>query len=218
MDNLSSGGNFVAGRRPGGLSRWRPKSHLESQLLLNSNLKTVVGAAKINPSLGRIFVDSETNNAYLLTTDGNPAQCNKMVDKQTNASVGGKIKQVPGFDAGATLLQGNELSRQLGFIDNKHPTKPRTSESWYKDEMERIQQQATWRLMSKGVFTKTSYMMAEKSPANTIVKQERLCLTDLVGRKRHEIISGELVVIVWKVGKVFVNDTGRQMQRGQAGR
>ena len=119
MDNLSSGGNFVAGRRPGGLSRWRPKSHLESQLLLNSNLKTVVGAAKINPSLGRIFVDSETNNAYLLTTDGNPAQCNKMVDKQTNASVGGKIKQVPGLDAGATLLQGNELSRQLGFIDNK---------------------------------------------------------------------------------------------------
>ena len=90
MDNLSSGGNFVAGRRPGGLSRWRPKSHLESQLLLDSNLKTVVGAAKINPSLGRIFVDSETNNAYLLTTDGNPAQCNKMVDKQTNASVGAR--------------------------------------------------------------------------------------------------------------------------------
>ena len=111
-------------------------------------------------------------------------------------SPGGKIKKVPGFDAGATLLQGNELSRQLGFIDNKPPTKPRTSESWYKDEMERIQQQATWRLMSKGVFTKTSYMMAEKSPANTIVKQERLCLTDLVGRKKHEIISGELVVIV----------------------
>ena len=192
MDNLSSGGNFVAGRRPGGLSRWRPKSHLESQLLLNSNLKTVVGAAKINPSLGRIFVDSETNNAYLLTTDGNPAQCNKMVDKQTNASVGGKIKKVPGFDAGATLLQGNELSRQLGFIDNKPPTKPRTSESWYKDEMERIRQQETWRLMSKGVFTKTSYMMAEKSLANTIVKQERLCLADLVGRKRHEIISGSL--------------------------
>ena len=144
MDNLSSGGNFVAGRRPGGLSRSSPKSHLEGQLLLDSNLKTVVGAAKINPSLGRIFVDSETNNAYLLTTDGNPAQCNKMVDKQTNASVGGKIKQVPGFDAGATLLQGNELSRQLGFIDNKPPTKPKTSESWYEDEIERIRQQETW--------------------------------------------------------------------------
>ena len=91
------------------------------------------------------------------------------------------------------LLQGNELSRQLGFIDNKPPTKPKTSESWYEDEM------------------------AEKSLANTIVKQERLCLADLVGRKRHEIISGELVVRVWKVGKVFVNDTGRQMQRVKLG-
>ena len=65
------------------------------------------------------------------------------------------------------------------------------------------------------IFTKTSYMMAEKSVA--IVKQERLCLADLVGRKKHEIISGELVVKVWEVNKVIVTGTGRQMQKVKLG-
>ena len=59
--------------------------------------------------------------------------------------------------------------------------------------------------------------MAEKGVASTSVKQEKLCLTDLVGRKKNEIIPGELVVKVWEVSDVITTGTGRQFQKVKLG-
>ena len=67
------------------------------------------------------------------------------------------------------------------------------------------------------IFSKTSYMMAEKGLANTAVKEEKLCLTDLVGRKKQEIIPGELVVKVWEVSDVIPTPSGRQFQKVKLG-
>ena len=67
------------------------------------------------------------------------------------------------------------------------------------------------------IFSKTSYMMAEKGLAKIIVKQEKLCLADLVGRRKDEIIPGELVVKVWEVSEVIQTASGRQFQKVKLG-
>ena len=51
--------------------------------------------------------------------------------------------------------------------------------------------------------------LREKSPANPIVKQEKLCLADLVGMRKNKIIPGELVVKVWHVSDVISTALGQ---------
>lgn len=67
------------------------------------------------------------------------------------------------------------------------------------------------------IFGKTSYLMAKKTLTNTTVKQEKLCLTDLVGRRKNDIIPGELVVKVWEVSNVIPTASGRQFQKVKLG-
>ena len=67
------------------------------------------------------------------------------------------------------------------------------------------------------IFTKTSYLMAEKGVANTTVRQEQLSLSDLVGRRKNDIIPGELVVKVWEVTDVIQTASGRQFQKVKLG-
>ena len=67
------------------------------------------------------------------------------------------------------------------------------------------------------VFNRTSYMMAEKGLPSTTVKQEKLCLADLVGRRKDEIIPGELVVKVWEVSNVIPTASGRQFLKVKLG-
>ena len=69
----------------------------------------------------------------------------------------------------------------------------------------------------KLIFSRTSYLMAEKGLADTTVKQEHLCLADLVGRKKNDIIPGELHVKVWEVSDVIPTASGRQFQKVKLG-
>ena len=122
---FSSGGNFVSARRPGGLASQKPDKNLEHQLLLENNMKSIVGAPKINPSLGKILTSRETNNKYLLTTKCNPALCanvcDRMVERESKVTSqddrGSAHVALPGLGEKASLLQDKKW-----IVDEVSPT------------------------------------------------------------------------------------------------
>ena len=111
---------------------FQPGSHCEQLLLLENNGRSVVGAPKVNPSLGKDFLEStKTKKKFLETTQYNPSTCSKKCPKlltdtkETNSdqkkcvTEGNSRKSSPvGLDKGASLRMGQELSKGLGFIEN----------------------------------------------------------------------------------------------------
>merc|ERR1711974_74327 len=94
-----------------------------------NNGRAVVGASKINPSLGEAL-----EKKFLKTTQYNPSACAKSCPKLSTATkeknsdqkIGkyetegnSKRGSIVGLDKEAQLWKGQELSKVLGFIENK---------------------------------------------------------------------------------------------------
>ena len=61
------------------------------------------------------------------------------------------------------------------------------------------------------IFTKASYLMVEKG------KQKQLCLQDLVGKKKDDIVHGELVVKVWDISNAIQTASGNHFRKIKLG-
>ena len=187
---FSSGGNFVSARRPGGLAIQKPDKNLEHQLLLENNMKSIVGAPKINPSLGKILTSRETNNKYLLTTKCNPAICanvyDRMVGKESKVTseedMGNSHIALPGLDEKASVLLGNNLCLQMGFTENELESPGSGVHINHQEGKKYVVQFRKWILGEVSVPTQTTihpgiypsqYLQQKMDPVRTRAKQER---------------------------------------------
>ena len=107
----------------------KPSTHCEQLLVLENNRRSVVGAPKINPSLGKACDSANTRQQFLKTTQYNPSACSKSCPKLLTGTKDQKIEKcetegnskrgsLVGLDEGAPLRKGQKLSKELGFIEN----------------------------------------------------------------------------------------------------
>ena len=111
----------------------KPYAYCDHLMLLENNRRSVVGAPKINPSLGKACDSTDGKQKFLKTTRYNPSSCTKSCPKlltgtkenngdqkiENCVTEGNNRKGTPvGFDKGAALMKGQELSKKLGFIEN----------------------------------------------------------------------------------------------------